>query len=236
MMNAYVGDEPIETIWREWVAPAHATERALARAAGEALLAFCDGWLEPLVVEAVVGCFDHERLHIPADALPPKPHWLVHKDSLPPGVKLYHLYADPERTSLPQIDRDPLVSWLEHVLEQRCPDPTTMEPTLMDLVVPTCRVKLPPSFARIDFLALDCYAGTVEVPVEAEDGAVWIAGPRAGYAMHPPLSVTVGNDNGALILNAKLYWSPWRGEMERTGSDLSEAVHRFEQRDWREVF
>jgi hypothetical protein len=236
MMKAYVGDEPIETVRREWIAPEDVTERELASAALEALLVFCDGWIEPLVVEATVGCFDRERLHVPADATPPKPHWLVHADPLPPDVRLYHLYADPEIRSLPQIDRASLVVWLERILEQRCPGPAIMEPTLVDLVVPTCRVKLPPSFARSELLALDCYAGIIDVPVERKHGAAWIAGPRAGYAMHPPISVAVGNDNGALILDAKLYWSPWRGELERTGSDVAEAVQRFEQCNWSEAF
>lgn len=236
MCTVYVGDEPASTLRREWAAPEGAGELELARAASLALMTFCDGWLEPLVIEALVGCFDHEKLYASAEVRPPKPHWLLHKEPLPDDVRLYHLFDSPVVQRSPRLARQDVLSWLDQLLEQECPDSTCMEPTVLEVVVPTCRVKLPASFAQSSSLVLDTPAGSIVVPVEQRGGDAWVAGPRVGHVMQPPLCVTVANDAGILVLDVSIYWSLWRNEMERPGGDLAEAVRRFEEYDWRGLF
>lgn len=236
MTDAYVGEAPIDTILREWVAPDDASERELARAATEALLVFCEGWIEPFAIEMLVGCYDRKRRDILDDVAPQKQHWLLRREILPDDVELRNPYLTLEVADVPRIDRNILLPWVEGALDQDCPGSPHAEPTVLELRIPACQVKLPPSLAHLESLVFGCYAGSITVPVETEHCAGWIAGPRAGYAMHPPVSVRIANDNGALVLDAQVYWSPWRDESHRVGSDLFEAVRRLEQRDWSDAF
>lgn len=235
MADSYVTEVPFESLRREWIAPADSSERALAHAAAEALVKFCSGWITPLAVEARIGCFDREARYAPASAKPPRPHQILRIDRWPAGVELYHFYVEPEISSVPRIERESLVTWIDRLLEQQCPDAARMEPTLLTLLLTACQIKLPRSFAPGDSLVLGWREGTVTVPLETADGAVWAAGPRSMYPIRPPLSVELSNDDGAWRLDVNLYWTLWRGELEQPGSDLYQAVHRMEQLGWNAI-
>jgi hypothetical protein len=232
MADTEVTESPFESLRREWVASADISERALAHAAAEALLELCRGWIVPLAVEARIGCFDRQANYASEGIAPPRPHHLLHATPLPPGLALEHSYVDPEISSVRRIEREPLVTWIDRLLEQQCPDPARMEPTLLTLLLTVCQVKLPPVSVTGDSLVLGWSGNTVVVPLETADGALWAAGPRLMYPECPPISVAFTNDNGAWLLDIKLYWTLWRGELDRPGSDLYEAVQRMEQRGW----
>ncbi len=228
--TARTGEGPAESLSLEWMSPEGADERANAREAVESLFTVAESWIEVLGLEIRLGCYDRETLG-ETDFDPPRPYHLLVREPRAADVTIDPTYRALE-TRLPAIDREAVAAFVEQVLSQTCGDPTRHETGLGELVVRASRTPLPPDWADSGVLSLDCYAGTVVIPVEHRDGQRWVAAPPARYLVHQPVALSVMNTVGWFRLAIDVYWSPWVGELARPGSPLFDGVARLEARGW----
>jgi hypothetical protein len=222
-------ERPIERLRLEWEAPEEADERAIAGESVGALFAFAGTWLEPLAIEARVGCYDHETL-TEGKARPENPFHLLVAEPRPTEVRIKPVYASVEAHAM-VLSTHEVQSRLERALSQSCGDDERYQTSLRELDVRASRTRLPEGWTG-ESLAVECYAGTIAIPLERRDGGAWLAAPPAGYGLQQPVELSVENRDGYLRLAIDIYWSPWAGELDRSNSPLAEAVARLAARGW----
>ena len=222
-------ERPIERLRLEWEAPEHADERATAGESVGALFAFAGAWLEPLAIEARVGCYNRETF---SEGKPPpaSPFHLLVAEPRPAEVRIQPAYASAASHAI-VLSSDAVQSTLERALSQSCGDDERCQTSLRELDVRASRTRLPQGWTG-ESLAVECYAGTVAIPLERRNGAAWLAAPPAAYGLQQPVAVSVENWDGYLRFAINIYWSPWAGELDRPDSPLAEAVARLAARGW----
>jgi hypothetical protein len=178
-----------------------------------------------------LACYDRETLG-EADVDPPRPYHLLVREPRAADVGIVPTYRALE-SSLVAIDGESVATFAEQLLSQTCGDPMRYATGLGDLVVLASQTPLPPNWTHSDALWLDCYAGTVAVPVEYRDGQTWVAAPPSRYLIHQPVALSVMNTVGCYRLAIDVYWSPWVGELARPGTPLFEGIARLERRGWK---
>jgi hypothetical protein len=228
--TARTGDGTAEHLAFEWMVPDGADERESAREVVDALFTVSEGWIEVLGLELRLACYDRETLG-EVDVDPPRPHHLLVRDPRAADVSIESTYRTIE-SKLPAIGRESVVAFVEQVLPQACGDAIRHMTGVADLVVRASRIPLPRDWAGSDVLPLDCYAGTIVIPVEHRAGQDWVAAPPARYLLHQPVALSVMNAVGCYRLAIDVYWSPWVGEIVRPGSPLAEGIARLERRGW----
>jgi hypothetical protein len=225
-------ERPIERVRLEWEAPEQAEERAIAAEGVAALFAFAGAWLEPLAIEARVGCFDRE-LFTEAKVRPEHPFHLLVAEPRPgevgAAVRMKPAYASVESRAA-VLSSHEVQSWLDRALSQPCGD-ERYQTSLRELDVRASRTRLPAGWTG-DSLAVECYAGTVAIALERRDGGAWLAAPPAAYGLQQPVELSVENRDGYLRLAIDIHWSPWAGELDRPTSPLADAVARLAARGW----
>jgi hypothetical protein len=233
MKTALTGEAPAEHLALEWMSPEGADELSNARAALDAFFSVAEGSLEILALEVRVGCYDREtHSHTSIDREPPRPHHLLILEPRPTAVRISPIYRVLE-TSRSIIDRESVSAFADHILAQSCGETSRYETSLCELIVLASRTSLPQLWAATSALVLECYAGTVEIPIEYRNGAGWISTPPVEYLVPQPVGVSLLNADDLLRLTIDVYWSPWIGELARSGSPLADAVARLEARGWR---
>lgn len=200
------------------------TEQELIGHVLEAVDVLGAGWLEPLAWHLSIGCYDTETLYSPSGCRPPKPQWFLRKDMIPPGVEAKHVYAEPLVDTVPEFTRERTHAWIAHALEQECSTPARFIPSWRELWWPSVRIKLPdpPRMLDRDHLQVDCYAGTVSVPLERSADGLWVSGPLERYVIGPPAALTVYNEDGIIAIYLRLYWNLWIDDP--AGRDQVEAA------------
>lgn len=231
MSAVRVGERPLKSVWLRWDAAEEQQEREVAAEMVAALATVVDGWLEPFSIEARVGCYDRERF-TEAAGRPAQPFHILVREPLPDEVSIRPTYRAIEQRA-PRLSQKVIDRWLAPVLAQPCGEPARFEPSLRELLLHELRVPAPVPLASAGVLALDCYAGTITIPLERDDGRVWISIPPARLGLPPPLTFTVENLDGGCQLSIDLYWSPWLDELTRPDSPLTRAIARLEARGWR---
>lgn len=227
--TARAEERPIERLRLGWEAPTDADERALATEAVTALLSFAGAWLEPLAIEARVGCYDRE-IFTEGKRRPTNPFHLLAVRPQPAEVRIKSIYNAVWSHARALSDRE-VQSWVERVLSQSCGEDDRYQISLRELDVRASRTCLPAGWAG-ENLALECYAGTIAIPLEPRDGAVWVAAPPAAYGLQQPVELSVENQDGYLRLAIDIYWSPWVGDIDRPNGPLAGAVARLAERGW----
>lgn len=227
-------ERPIERLRLEWEAPDEADERAIAAESVSALLAFAGPWLEPLAIEARVGCYDREIL-TEGKARPESPFHLLVVEPRPAEVQIKPMYPSVESPAT-ALSSHEVQSSIERALSQSCGDDERHQTSLRELDIRASRTRLPAGWTgenpAAESLAVECYAGTIAIPLERRDGSAWLAAPPAGYGLQQPVELSVENRDGYLRLAIDIYWSPWAGELDRPSSPLAEAVARLAARGW----
>lgn len=230
--TARAEERPIERLRLEWEAPDGADERAVAAEAIAALFSVAGAWLDPLAIELRVGCYDRE-IFTEGKLRPDQPFQLLVHEPRPAEVRIKPIY-DSVESRVPALSSHEVASWIERALSQSCGDDERYQMSLRELDVLASRVRLPGNEAS-DRLVLDCYAGTVAIPMERRDGVAWVTAPPAGYGVQQPVELSLENRDGYLRFAIDIYWSPWVGEIDRPGSALAEAVARLTKRGWQPV-
>lgn len=222
-------ERPIVQLRLEWEAPEEADERAIAGESVSALLAFASTWLEPLAIEARVGCYDREIL-TEGKARPELPFHLLVAEPRPTEVRIKPVYQSVE-SHAPTLSIYEVQSTVERALSQSCGDDERYQTSLRELVVRASRTRLPAGWTG-ESLAVECYAGTIAIPLEQRNGGAWLAAPPVGYGLQQPVELSVENRDGYLRLAIDIHWSPWAGEADRPNSPLAEAIARLAARGW----
>lgn len=230
--TAQAEERPIERLRLEWEAPEEADERVIAGESISALLAFAGTWLEPLAIEARVGCYDREIL-TEGKARPENPFHLLVTEPRPAEVRIKPVYQSVE-SHAPVLSSREVQSRLERALSQSCGDDERYQTSLRELDVRASRTRLPAAWTG-ESLTVECYAGTIAIPLERRNGSAWLAAPPAGYGLQQPVDLSVENRDGYLRLAIDIYWSPWAGEIDRPTSPLAEAIARLAARGWQPV-
>jgi hypothetical protein len=223
-------ERPIERLRLEWEAPEAADERAIAGESISALLAFAGTWLEPLAIQARIGCYDRE-IFTEGEAGPQTPFHLLVAEPRPADVRIDSIYASWVESHAPSLSSNEVNSWLESALSQSCGDDERYQTSLRELVVLASRTCLPAAGTG-ESLTVECYAGTIAIPLQRRSGSAWLAAPPAGYGLQQPVELSVENRGGYLRLVINIYWSPWAGELDRPNSPLAESVARLAARGW----
>lgn len=231
MTTAPTGDGPAEALSLEWMVPEDADELSNAREAVEALFAVAEGWTEMLGLELRASCVDRESFIQRSDVLPPRPCHLLVREPRPCAVSLDPTYRTIE-TGLTAIEREAVAAFVRQVLSQSCGDSTRYETCLGGMEVLASRTLVPAGWAEGDASSLDCYAGTVAIPIEHQDGRAWTCAPPSRHKVPQPVGLSVTNAEDRFRLSIDVYWSPWVGELERAGSPLFEGIARLESRGW----
>ena len=207
--TARAEERTLERLRLEWEASAEADERSIATEAIAALLSFANTWLEPLAIEARVGCYDRE-IFTEGDTSPTNPFHILAAEPKPAAVRITPVYYSVESYA-PALSSREVQSWVERALSQSCGEGDRFQISLRGLDVRASRTCVPAGWAG-DSLAVECYAGTIAIPLEARDGAVWVAAPPATYGLRQPVELSVENRDGYLRFAIDIYWSPWVGE------------------------
>jgi len=233
MKTATTGDYSKEYHRLEWPSPEGANQRVDADAAIDALFTLIDGWLEILALEVRVGCYDRETYTEASELRPPQPYHLLVHEPRPSGVSIDRMYRSVES---PQVEVTRVVAglWLDKILSQSCGDTGRYETSLREIDILASRTALPSGWSGEETLALECYAGTVTIPVQRGEGGGVVMAPPAGYVVRQPVVISIENDDGALYLTVEVYWSPWVGELMRSGGSLAKGVALLESRGWRQ--
>ena len=227
---AHTSDHVAEHLRLEWTAPDGADERAVAAEAIAALGAFVGSWFEPLAIEVRLGCYDRE-IFTEGDASLPNAHHLLMREPLPAGVEIRPFYRVVE-SAAPFLSGDAVWTWVEGTLAQSCGEATRFETSLRDVYVHASRLTLPPRWGDGVQLPLECYTGTITVPIDYWGDGRWIAAPPAPYGLYQPIVLSLDNVDGGLRFKIHVYWSPWVGELGRPESPLAQAVARLVARGW----
>jgi hypothetical protein len=222
-------ERPIERLRLEWDAPEEVDERAIAGESISALLAFTSTWLEPLAIEARVGCYDREIL-TEGRARPELPFHLLVAEQRPAEVNIKPLYQSIEFYA-PVLSSHAVLSAVERALSQSCGDDDRYQTSLRELLVRASCTRLPAGWTG-ESLPVECYAGTIAIPLERRNGGAWLAAPPVGYGLQQPVELLVENWDGYLRLAIDIHWSPWAGEFDRPTSPLAEAIARLAARGW----
>jgi hypothetical protein len=194
-----------------------------------ALSAFIGSWFEPLAIETHLGCYDREIFHPAKDA--PSPFQMLVIEPRPAGVEIRPMYHSAE-SRVSALSAEAIEAWLHRALAQSCGDLSRYETTLCELEVRAAWVALPPGWTAGDELLLECYAGTVRVPIVHRADAAWVATAPERFGLPLPIRIALDNIDGSVRFMIHVYWSPWVGELTRPGSPLAEAIMRLEARGW----
>ncbi|MEQ1737421.1 MAG: hypothetical protein ABL886_13580 [Rhodoglobus sp.] len=231
MTAPWVGERPVKAVRWEWSAPDEATERDSTIEMVAALSAFVGTWIDPLVIEANVGCYDRE-IFTEGKTEPAQRFQLLARETLPPEIEVRPSYVGSVESRAPSLSPDVVARWIDAAVAQPCGDPARFETSLrqLDLTIP--RVPAPSDWAGVDVLTVECYAGAVEVPLSPSGAITWVGAPPIRFGLHPPFTVTIQNDDGACRFGLDIYWTPWVGELTRPESPMAQAVTRLVARGW----
>lgn len=229
--TARVGEHPAEHLMLEWEPPDGADEHAIATEMVTALFLFAGSWLEPLAMQMRVACYDREIFTEGKTKLESPDHLLV-RDPRLPAVWIRPTYRQTVESIVRSITSESVQSWVEQALAQSCGDAERFATSLRELELRASQVSLPRSWIGDDGLAVDCYAGSVRVPVDVRGNTAWVAAPPEPWHLDQPFEVTVTNLDLWLRFAISVYWSPWVGEYARPGSPLADGIARLAARGW----
>lgn len=211
-MSIFAFEEPHWSVRLERDVAENEGQEAIAQETLVAVLALAGDWWEPLVWELSVACYDTETLHAVPGCVPPRPHWLLRKERIPPGIRADDVLADPMIATTPEMTLERMSGWLREALAQECTNGPRLVPSWVELWSLAARVRLPDSLRVTGHgsLAVDCYAGTVSMPLEHLDGEAWVSGPLDAYVIGAPVELIIRNeDELALAMELRVYWSLW---------------------------
>ena len=230
---AYAGDHAVERLRLEWTAPDDSSQREIADEAIAAVAAFSGSWVDALALEARMGCYDREILTETSSA-PPNEFRGLRCEPFPRDLepRRYQHVSEELQEQVSRMSPDAIRAWIDRALARPCGPADRFETSLRNLYVQAARLVLPPHWATGTALALECYTGTIAVPIEQRSGLAWIAAPMAGYGLHMPLELHMDNVDDGLGFEIQIYWTPWVGELERPESALAQAVARLVVRGW----
>jgi hypothetical protein len=211
-MSIIAHDEPHLSIRLRYEAGEGEGQVELAEQATIAIDALAAGWLEPLAWELYVGCLDVELMHAAMKRDPPQPFWLLRKERIPAGTEIRPIYGDHTVVTEPALSSERIHAWVVRALAQPCADAPRFIPYWDGFDTLAMRARLPDAMCPKgdECLRMDCYAGTITVPLDRRDDQVWVSGPPEEYLIGPPVSLTADNLYDMVIkLELAVYWSPW---------------------------
>lgn len=222
-------ERPAKHLRLEWEPAEEDGEPVIAAEAVAALFSFANSWLEPLATELRVGCYDPE-IFTEGTALPPQPFHLLVREPMPSDVEIGPWYRSLE-SHVPSLTSASVQSWVNRARAQSCGENARLEISLRELGVRASSVLLPVGWED-DVLFLECYAGTVRIPIERRGGTAWIPAPPKRYGLDQPVTLSISNYDGWVAFDIDVYWSPWVEELDRPESPLTMAIARLAARGW----
>lgn len=220
-------EEPHLTIRLKYEADEGEGQLELANQVITAVDALAADWLEPLAWDMYLGCLDAELMDTPMHSKPPQPYWLLRKEQIPAGVEVRPIHSDHIICCEPVLLSEPIRAWAARALAQTCADAPHSIPYWVGLDTLAIRARLPVlvDSAAHERLRVDCYAGTITIPVDCIDNQFWVSGPPEKHVIGPPVRLTASNLYGMVVdLDLAIYWSPWLNQPGRALVDA--AVER----------
>lgn len=210
--NTYAYDEPCLSIRLEYMAGEGEGQDTLAEQAIAAIDVVTAGWLAPLAWEMYVGCLDTELMHAAVACELPQPYWLLCRERVPPGIDVDPVYDKHMVATETELSPDRLRPWITQALAQTCGHAPRFVPYWDSFHTLAMRARLPEAVSspRQETLRMECYAGTIIMPIDRIDGQGWVSGPPEQHFIGPPLKLTASNMHGMYInLDLAIYWDLW---------------------------
>jgi hypothetical protein len=205
---------------------------AVTRAALDAVDVLRFAW-EPLSAEASLFGVEGDN---PWTALPvevARPHRLLVKASVDPGVLVNAMMIDPVITTEDELSRHAIEVWLESALRDVIAG-DGRHGEWSQLRFDAGRAWVGPAGWRSGEadLRLHYEAGTVVVPIERALSGAWLSGPRDPASDQPPISVRLTNQEGLVTLQLTRHYGYWLESREPAAQRLDEIVDRLRAMGW----
>lgn len=187
---------------------------------------------EPLSAEVVVTCPDPEGAR---EDEPARPHWLLSRAALPPGVIVASLMVDPICTQAESLSRPTLEGWLSGALADCGCKRRDWRPEWNQLRFGASRARVGPRrwCEDHDVVRLHTDAGVLIASLERDEQGTWISGPRNPAFDQPALGVDILQRWGTLTFDINVSYSYWLDDLEPAAAHLQAARARLEALGWK---
>jgi hypothetical protein len=206
----------------------------IAALAIDAIFALGDGLFEPLAVDVSIAYIDDEYGLACREPEPTSSFHQLRRASLPERVRIREIWTDNQVAQRERLDPASVRDWFRTIFEQEAPRPG-FRPGFTWLNIGGVRARLPVALHdRVtgDLLPVAIGRGTLNVPVERFDDALWVAGPDEWHSDSAPFDARIGQEGGRLDLSFTQNWSPWIDADGAGRPDVEAALHRLSALGW----
>jgi hypothetical protein len=165
---------------------------------------------EPLSAEAAVVAYEGDDPYDYEVVPVARPHRLLVKAALPPGVTVPVLMREPVTATADVLTRAAIQTWLGEALAEAGGAPGRHgEWTTLELAAARCWVGPPGWRAGADEVRLRHGASTLVVPIERDPAGAWLAGPRDGAGDQPPFAISIAQTAGLVTVQITRNYGYW---------------------------
>lgn len=222
-------------MFAELVAPDDVVDQLeIVAQAIDAVFALGDGLFEPLAVDVSIAYFHDEYGLAWRQPAPSAPFHQLRGALLPERVEIREIWTGTRVAQRKRLDRASVLDWVRAIFEQE-PRRPGFQPGFTWLNIGGVRARLPVALHdRVtgDLLPVTIGGGTLNVPVERFDDALWVAGPDEWHSDSAPFDVTISQEGGSLDLSFTQNWSPWIDDDGAGRPDVGAAFHRLSALGW----
>ena len=166
-----------------------------------------------LSAEVLFDCYENEFALAMEQELDPLSWFLTTTQPLPPETELRPILLHARPSSAPLLTRQALGDWVLDAVSQQgdvCQNDLLYWSALW-FGATRARIVNEARAAR-DFLVLDTFHNTLDVPLEKSDGLIWVSGPLKNAPFKPPFDIKI--ENNPLIpeisLSLTTIWTLWQ--------------------------
>src|SRR5262249_40064627 len=173
----------------------HADFAVVTRVAMDAVDVLRSAW-EPLSAEAVLFALDGPDPLTASTVDVARPHRLLVRAAVPPGVRIAAVMVDPVTSEAPELSRRIIERWLEGALLDVTPTGGRGEWDQLSFRAGRAWIGPPDWRSGEDELHLRHEGRKMVVPIERAPSGTWLSGPREPAFDQPPLDVQFTNEMG----------------------------------------
>ena len=230
MIKATTGELPTESISLTWEPDTDCSQRGYSEEMAGAMFAFAAGWLEPLAIEMMVGCYDRDILT--ESATQPAQAYHLLRTEAPTDVDASPAYRSALVQPHQELTHQTVMSSLGVMLSQSCGDAAKYETSLRRVWLNASRVRLALAASELS-VALTHSTGESAIRIEHRSDGQWIAGPQVQSGAPQPIGIDITNCDDTLRFAIDVFWSPWVAGSGAQAPLLQEAVSRLLARGWK---
>ncbi len=187
--------------------------------------------VRPLTVYLTIAARLHNFSFIIYKIPVPVSEWILREKYLPNHVAIpsrvaYFKPNDPGEEEVPELTLPALADWLARAHAQQLPEGYV--PILDRLEIHYTRAHL--IEYQKPYAELAWGPAIYAIPVEKREDGLWVSGPMRDK--HPPIEISLDNDDGRLGLDISVYWSPWVEKGLGEAELLKACLHELEKQEW----